>query len=164
MWDLFWNPTRAYQGYGCLLWIYICVWRDGDSLYFHCVHLVNLSFFFPSSMSCRKCCEVCWQIPVNSKRSLKNQTRLKSLCKTTWPWSSPFCYAFLSRGEITIPVGIMHNPVNAFGECFVCSCHWFSVLWWKNKRFRITGVIMLRIYRGKKCDLFLLEFMVKTTK
>lgn len=58
----------------------------------------------------------------------------------------------------------MHNPVNAFGVCFICACHWFSVLWWINKRFRITGVIMLKIHKGKKCGLFLLEFMVQITK
>lgn len=42
-----------------------------------------------------------------------------------------------------------------FGECFICTCHRFYVLWWKNKRFRTSGVAMLEIYRGKKCGLCL---------
>lgn len=44
-------------------------------------------------------------------------------------------------------VGIMCNPVNAFGECLVCECHWFFVV---EKQVSEPLELQCLWYRGKR--------------
>lgn len=46
----------------------------------------------------------------------------------------------------------MHKSANAFGECPICECHLFYVLW-ENKRFRATGIGLLEIQRQEMWSL-----------